>query len=130
MKQRLGIARAVIHDPPLLVLDEPAAGLDPKSRHDLKQLLRGFQERGCTIVIPSHILPDLEEICTSLSANSIESAFVLSARKVACRICAQYVQFTLFGNVVPESFQTNSCTGLTLRPQHRGTLCASCNPLA
>ena len=66
MKQRLGIARAVIHDPPLLVLDEPAAGLDPKARHDLKQLLRGFQERGCTIVITSHILPDLEEICTSI----------------------------------------------------------------
>jgi len=66
MKQRLGIARAVIHDPPLLVLDEPAAGLDPKARHDLKQLLRGFQGRGRTIVITSHILSDLEEICTSI----------------------------------------------------------------
>src|SRR3984893_1895689 len=66
MKQRLGIARAVIHDPPLLVLDEPAAGLDPKARHDLKQLLRGFQARGQTIVITSHILSDLEEICTSI----------------------------------------------------------------
>ena len=66
MKQRLGIARAVIHDPPLLVLDEPAAGLDPKARHDLKQLLRGFQSRGRTIVITSHVLPDLEEICTSI----------------------------------------------------------------
>ncbi len=66
MKQRLGIARAVIHDPPLLVLDEPAAGLDPKARHDLKQLLRGFQARGQTIVITSHILSDLEEICTTI----------------------------------------------------------------
>lgn len=66
MKQRLGIARAVIHDPPLLVLDEPAAGLDPKARHDLKQLLRGFQGRGHTIVITSHVLSDLEEICTSI----------------------------------------------------------------
>jgi ABC-2 type transport system ATP-binding protein len=66
MKQRLGIARAVIHDPPLLVLDEPAAGLDPKARHDLKQLLRGFHERGRTIVITSHVLSDLEEICTSI----------------------------------------------------------------
>ncbi|MGB7436632.1 MAG: ABC transporter ATP-binding protein [Candidatus Acidiferrum sp.] len=66
MKQRLGIARAVIHDPPLLVLDEPAAGLDPKARHDLKQLLRGFHDRGRTIVITSHVLPDLEEICTSI----------------------------------------------------------------
>jgi len=66
MKQRLGIARAVIHDPALLVLDEPAAGLDPKARHDLKQLLRAFQGRGRTIVITSHVLPDLEEICTSI----------------------------------------------------------------
>jgi ABC-2 type transport system ATP-binding protein len=66
MKQRLGIARAVIHDPALLVLDEPAAGLDPRARHDLKQLLRGFQGRGRTIVITSHVLPDLEEICTSI----------------------------------------------------------------
>jgi ABC-2 type transport system ATP-binding protein len=66
MKQRVGIARAVIHDPPLLVLDEPAAGLDPKSRHELKQLLRGFHERGSTIVITSHILSDLEEICTTI----------------------------------------------------------------
>jgi hypothetical protein len=53
---------------------------------------------------------------------------VLSARKVACRIRAQYVQFMLFGNVVPESFHTNSCIGLTLCPQHWGTLSASCNP--
>ncbi len=66
MKQRLGIARAVIHDPPLLVLDEPAAGLDPKARHELKQLLRSFQERGRTVVITSHVLSDLEEICTSI----------------------------------------------------------------
>ncbi len=66
MKQRLGIARAVIHDPPLLVLDEPAAGLDPRARHDLKQLLRGFQGRGRTIVVTSHVLSDLEEICTSI----------------------------------------------------------------
>jgi len=66
MKQRLGIARAEIHDPPLIVLDEPAAGLDPKSRHDLKQLLRGFHAGGRTIVIASHVLSDLEEICTSI----------------------------------------------------------------
>ena len=66
MKQRLGIARAVIHDPPLIVLDEPAAGLDPKARHDLKQLLRGFQGRGRTILITSHVLADLEEICTTI----------------------------------------------------------------
>jgi ABC-2 type transport system ATP-binding protein len=66
MKQRLGIARAVIHDPPLIILDEPAAGLDPKARHELKQLLRTLQGRGRTILITSHVLADLEEICTTI----------------------------------------------------------------
>jgi len=67
MKQRLGIGRAIIHDPPLLVLDEPAAGLDPKARVELKSLLKGLHARGKTIFITSHILPDLEEICTSIA---------------------------------------------------------------
>jgi len=67
MKQRLGIGRAIIHDPPLLVLDEPAAGLDPKARVELKTLLKDLHGRGKTIFITSHILADLEEICTSLA---------------------------------------------------------------
>ncbi len=67
MKQRLGIARAIIHDPPLLVLDEPASGLDPKARLELKDLLRRLNREGRTIFITSHVLSDLEEICTSLA---------------------------------------------------------------
>jgi ABC-2 type transport system ATP-binding protein len=67
MKQRLGIGRAIIHDPPLLVLDEPAAGLDPKARVELKELLKGLHAAGKTIFITSHILADLEEICTSIA---------------------------------------------------------------
>lgn len=67
MKQRLGIARAIIHDPPLLVLDEPASGLDPKARLELKELLRKLNREGKTIFITSHVLSDLEEICTSLA---------------------------------------------------------------
>lgn len=67
MKQRLGIGRAIIHDPPLLVLDEPAAGLDPKARVELKTLLKDLHKRGKTIFITSHILADLEEICTSIA---------------------------------------------------------------
>ena len=80
MKQRLGIARAIVHNPPLLVLDEPAAGLDPKSRHDLKQLLRDFHSRGQTIVITSHILSDLEEICTSIGI--IEKGRLIRSGKI------------------------------------------------
>ena len=67
MKQRLGVARAIIHDPPVLVLDEPAAGLDPKARLALKELLRELNRNGKTVFITSHILSDLEEICTSLA---------------------------------------------------------------
>jgi ABC-2 type transport system ATP-binding protein len=66
MKQRLGIARAVIHRPKVLLLDEPASGLDPKSRIDLKNLLNELQRGGATILISSHILPDLEGFCTSI----------------------------------------------------------------
>ena len=67
MKQRLGIARAIIHDPPLVVLDEPAAGLDPKARVELKDFLRELHRNGKTIFITSHVLADLEEICTSIA---------------------------------------------------------------
>ena len=66
MKQRLGIGRAVIHRPKVLLLDEPASGLDPKSRIDLKNLLVDLQQQGTTILISSHILPDLEGFCTSI----------------------------------------------------------------
>jgi len=67
MKQRVGLGRAIIHDPPLLVLDEPAAGLDPKARVELKDLLRELQRDGKTIFVTSHILSDLEEICSSIA---------------------------------------------------------------
>jgi len=67
MKQRLGIARAIVHDPPLLVLDEPASGLDPKARVELKDLLRQLHRDGKTIFITSHVLSDLQEMCTSVA---------------------------------------------------------------
>ncbi len=66
MKQRVGIGRAIIHDPPVLVLDEPTGGLDPKARVELKELLRELHGAGKTIFITSHILSDLEELCTSI----------------------------------------------------------------
>ncbi|HEV2352548.1 MAG TPA: ABC transporter ATP-binding protein [Terriglobia bacterium] len=66
MKQRLGIARAVIHQPKVLLLDEPASGLDPKARLDLRNLLRSLSQEGATILISSHILTELEGFCTSI----------------------------------------------------------------
>jgi len=64
--QRVGLARALIHNPDLLVLDEPAAGLDPHARVELKELLRLLRERGKTVFLSSHVLADLEEICDEL----------------------------------------------------------------
>lgn len=66
MKQRLSLARALIHDPKLLILDEPASGLDPQSRYHLKKVLKYLNREGKTIIISSHILSELSEMCTDI----------------------------------------------------------------
>jgi len=63
MQQRLGVARVLIHDPKVLILDEPASGLDPRARIEVRELLRELKRMGKTIMISSHILSELEEIC-------------------------------------------------------------------
>lgn len=65
MKQRVSIARALIHDPTFILMDEPAAGLDPRARIELRELLRVLSRQGKGILISSHILSELSEICTS-----------------------------------------------------------------
>ena len=67
MEQRLCLAHALVHDPKVLLLDEPASGLDPRARVELRELLRELRSLGKTILISSHILPELEELCTSLA---------------------------------------------------------------
>jgi ABC-2 type transport system ATP-binding protein len=67
MKQRLSLARALIHDPELLVLDEPASGLDPRARVHLRELISELNRMGRTIVISSHILSELEGLCSHLA---------------------------------------------------------------
>ena len=66
MKQRLCLARSLIHDPKLLILDEPASGLDPRARVEMKEILKQLQSMGKTVVISSHILPELAEMCTEV----------------------------------------------------------------
>jgi ABC-2 type transport system ATP-binding protein len=67
MKQRLSLARALVHDPEVLVLDEPASGLDPRARVELRNLLVELREMGKTIVVSSHILAELTEMCTDVA---------------------------------------------------------------
>ena len=67
MKQRLSLARALVHDPEVLILDEPASGLDPRARIELRTLLLTLRDMGKTVVISSHILPELQEVCTDVA---------------------------------------------------------------
>lgn len=66
MKQRLCLARSLIHDPGFLILDEPASGLDPRARIEMKEILKELRSMGKTVLISSHILPELSELCTSI----------------------------------------------------------------
>ncbi|HZG79666.1 MAG TPA: ABC transporter ATP-binding protein [Brevibacillus sp.] len=63
MKQRLGLARCLVHNPEVLILDEPASGLDPRARIELREILKELRNMGKTIIISSHILPELAEMC-------------------------------------------------------------------
>ncbi len=81
MQQRLCLAHALVHDPEILLLDEPASGLDPRARVELRELLRELRSLGKTIVISSHILPELEELCTSVAI--IDRGQVLAQGRVS-----------------------------------------------
>ena len=81
MEQRLCLAHALVHDPKVLLLDEPASGLDPRARVELRELLRELRGLGKTILISSHILPELEELCTSVAI--VDQGKVLAQGRVA-----------------------------------------------
>jgi ABC-2 type transport system ATP-binding protein len=87
-KQRLGLARALINDPSVLLLDEPASGLDPRSRIELRDVLRGLAAQGRTVLVSSHILTELQEVADraviiargrSLETQSLDGDFVATA---------------------------------------------------
>jgi ABC-2 type transport system ATP-binding protein len=67
MKQRVGIARTLLHDPQVLVLDEPASGLDPEARIEMRSILLRLAEAGKTLIVTSHILPELSRICDQVA---------------------------------------------------------------
>jgi ABC-2 type transport system ATP-binding protein len=81
MQQRLCLAHALVHDPEVLLLDEPASGLDPRARVELRELLRELRALGKTILISSHILPELEELCTSVAI--VDRGLVLAQGRVS-----------------------------------------------
>jgi ABC-2 type transport system ATP-binding protein len=97
MKQRLSLARALVHDPDLLILDEPASGLDPRARVQLRELIAELSRLGKTVIISSHILSELEGICSHMAViddgmvkaqGSIDEirAAAQGTRRVAARV--------------------------------------------
>ncbi|RNC81917.1 MAG: ABC transporter ATP-binding protein [Phycisphaera sp.] len=80
MTQRLVLAKTLLHDPDVLLLDEPASGLDPMARIDLRNLLKDLAERGKTVLISSHILDDLDKYCTSIGI--MEKGRLVTAGKI------------------------------------------------
>jgi ABC-2 type transport system ATP-binding protein len=66
MKQRLGLARCLVHDPQMLLLDEPASGMDPRARYELREILKELRRIGKTVLISSHILRELSEMCSHI----------------------------------------------------------------
>ena len=81
MKQRLCLGRSMIHDPSVLILDEPAAGLDPRARIELRQMIRELADNGKTILVSSHILTELAEMCDRVGI--IERGELLAVGTVA-----------------------------------------------
>jgi ABC-2 type transport system ATP-binding protein len=80
MKQRLCLAKTLVHDPPVLILDEPASGLDPRARLEMKALLNELKGMGKTILISSHILSELADFCTMIGI--IERGKLLAAGSI------------------------------------------------
>ena len=100
MKQRLSLARTIIHEPILLLLDEPVSGLDPLARMQFREIINTLREAGMTIVISSHVLSDLAELCTSVGIMElgylVESA---SLEELYKRLSRQQIFMSTLGNL-------------------------------
>jgi ABC-2 type transport system ATP-binding protein len=102
MKQRLSLARTIIHEPILLLLDEPVSGLDPIARMQFREIIKVLQEAGMTILISSHVLSDLAELCTSVGIMElgylVEST---SLKELYQRLSRQQIIISTLGALDP-----------------------------
>ena len=90
MKQRLCLARCLIHNPQLLILDEPASGMDPRARFEMKNILKNLKDMGKTIIVSSHILSELGEICTNIG--------IVESGKMVCQGTVEDIMTAVSGN--------------------------------
>lgn len=110
MKQRLGLARTIIHEPVLLLLDEPVSGLDPLARVQFRELINVLREAGMTIIISSHILSDLAELCTSVGI--MELGYLVektSLQQLYQALSQQQIQMATLGDLQPVEHLLGQC---------------------
>ncbi len=113
MKQRLSLARTMIHQPVLLLLDEPVSGLDPIARLQFREIIKVLQEAGMTIIISSHVLSDLAELCTSVGIMElgclVEST---SLKQLYQRLSKQQILLSTLGSVADLEAQLTNYQGV------------------
>lgn len=110
MKQRLGLARTIIHEPILLLLDEPVSGLDPLARVQFRDLINVLREAGMTILISSHILSDLAELCTSVAI--MELGYLVehtSLQQLYQQLSQQQILMSTLGELQPLEQALGQC---------------------
>jgi ABC-2 type transport system ATP-binding protein len=127
MKQRLVLAKTLLHDPKVLLLDEPATGLDPIARIELREQLKQLQAEGITMLISSHILSDLEDICTQIAligagrnAADAEGQAVIQLR--APQAPVRIYEIELLGDSATAANVVNSLAGTRLLQSSAGRL--------
>ncbi len=103
MTQRLGLARVLLHEPQVLLLDEPASGLDPRARIEMRRLLKDLRGMGKTILVSSHILPELADICNKIGI--IESGKLLFDGDLSAAIRQVRQQLVMIVRVAPNQTQ-------------------------
>jgi ABC-2 type transport system ATP-binding protein len=142
MKQRVSVARALLHDPPVLIMDEPAHGLDPRARVELRELLKLLSWQGKAILISSHILSELAEVCTGvviiehgkiLRAGTLEEVLTTAAtprRTVHLRLLDRHDEAREALTALPQVARAGLLVDNTLEVEVNGADEACCDLLA
>jgi ABC-2 type transport system ATP-binding protein len=114
MKQRLCLAKTLVHDPPVLVLDEPASGLDPRARVEVKALLKELRNMGKTILISSHILSELADCCTSIGIIEQGKLVETPDGQLMCGSIEEVYRRIRRNRIVEIKFLENSDLGISI----------------
>ena len=107
MKQRLCLARAMMHDPKILILDEPASGMDPRARAEMREILKSISHMGKTVLISSHILPELADMCDHMTIlDHGKAIFTGSMAELENRMCGESELTVRFGRMPDEALKS------------------------